>query len=136
MTNLRLQNPYFDQIIKVKEDCSHIEDMLEWIEQGNMQYLKLQQIEPDDRMITISPKNFAKIDYYDDEKQKYYRVSMPKTRNHKDHAQLLCEADGKVFWCGECYNLRTKFTHKELEDAGFGWVFNCEGVEVKEVTDE
>lgn len=67
MTNLRLQNPYLDQTIKVKEDYSHIEDMLEWIEQGNMQYLKLHQVEPDDRMITISPKNFAKIDYYEEE---------------------------------------------------------------------
>ena len=67
MTNLRLQNPYLDQTIKVKEDCSHIEDMLGWIEQGNMQYLKLHQVEPDDRMITISPKNFAKIDYYEEE---------------------------------------------------------------------
>lgn len=67
MTNLKLQNPYFDQTIKVKEDCSHIKDMLEWIEQGNMQYLKLHQVEPDDRMITISPKNFAKIDYYEEE---------------------------------------------------------------------
>lgn len=28
------------------------------------------------------------------------------------------------------------FTRKELEDADFGWVFNCPGVEVKEVTDE
>lgn len=28
------------------------------------------------------------------------------------------------------------FTRKELESNGFGWVFNCEGVEVKEVTDE
>lgn len=67
MTNLRLQNPYLDQTIKVKEDCSYIEDMLEWIEQGNMQYLKLHQVQPDDRMITISPKNFAKIDYYEEE---------------------------------------------------------------------
>lgn len=25
------------------------------------------------------------------------------------------------------------FTRKELEEAGFGWVFNCEGVEVEEV---
>lgn len=66
MTNLRLQNPYFDQTIKVKEDCSHIEDMLEWIEQGNMQFLQLYQIEPEERMITISPKNFAKIDCYED----------------------------------------------------------------------
>lgn len=28
---------------------------------------------------------------------------------------------------------RTRHTRKELEDAGFGWVFNCEGIEVKEV---
>lgn len=26
-----------------------------------------------------------------------------------------------------------KATRKELEDAGFGWVFNCEGIEVEEV---
>lgn len=67
MTILRLQNPYFDQTIKVKEDCSLIEDMLGWIERGNIQFLQLQQIEPENRMITISPKNFAKIDYYEDE---------------------------------------------------------------------
>lgn len=30
---------------------------------------------------------------------------------------------------------RTKHTRKELEDAGFGWVLSCEGVEVKEVDD-
>lgn len=28
------------------------------------------------------------------------------------------------------------FTRTELETSGFGWVFSCEGVEVKEVTDE
>ena len=67
MAILRLQNPYFDQTIKVKEDCSRIEDMLEWIEQGNMQFLQLQQIKPEDRLVTISPKNFAKIVYYEDE---------------------------------------------------------------------
>ena len=25
------------------------------------------------------------------------------------------------------------FTHKELEEAGFGWVFDCSGIEVEEV---
>lgn len=29
--------------------------------------------------------------------------------------------------------VRVAHTRKELEDAGFGWVFNCEGIEVKEV---
>lgn len=31
---------------------------------------------------------------------------------------------------------RPTFTRKELEANGFGWVFDCEGVEVKEVDDE
>lgn len=31
--------------------------------------------------------------------------------------------------------VRVAHTRKELEDANFGWVFNCEGVEVKEVDD-
>lgn len=30
---------------------------------------------------------------------------------------------------------RPTFTRKELEDTGFGWVFDCEGIEVEEVDD-
>lgn len=33
----------------------------------------------------------------------------------------------------ELERFRTHHTRKELEDADFGWVFNCPGVEVKEV---
>lgn len=65
MTNIRLQNPYMDETIKVKEDLKRILDMLKWLGQGNIDYLQLQQIEPEERIITISPKNFAKIDYYE-----------------------------------------------------------------------
>lgn len=36
----------------------------------------------------------------------------------------------------EIKGYRTKHTRKELESNGFGWVFDCPGVEVKEVTDE
>ena len=28
--------------------------------------------------------------------------------------------------------LRSKFTRKQLEDAGFGWVFDCPGIEIEE----
>jgi hypothetical protein len=32
------------------------------------------------------------------------------------------------------YNFfRQHHTRKELEEAGFGWVFDCEGIEVEEV---
>lgn len=72
---------------------------------------------------------------YEVEKEKRYRISMPKARNYKNHAQILCEKDGKIFWCGEWYPFRTKFTRKELEEDGFSWVFDCEGVEVEEVTE-
>lgn len=34
---------------------------------------------------------------------------------------------------GESEDYRTKFTRKELEANGFEWVFDCEGIEVKEV---
>lgn len=32
-------------------------------------------------------------------------------------------------------DLKAYHTKKELEDAGFGWVFDCEGIEVEEVGD-
>lgn len=70
---------------------------------------------------------------YEVEKEKRYRISMPKARNHKNHAQILCKEGDKTFWCGEWDRFKTKFTRKELESNGFGWVFDCEGVEVKEV---
>ena len=75
----------------------------------------------------------AWLDGYEVEKEKRYRISMPKARNYMNHAQILCEKDGKIFWCGEWYPFRAKFTRKQLEEAGFGWVFDCEGVEVQEV---
>lgn len=33
----------------------------------------------------------------------------------------------------EVNGYRTKHTRKELEEAGFGWVFDCEGIEIEEV---
>ena len=77
----------------------------------------------------------AWFDGYEVEKEKRYRISMPKARNYKNHAQILCEKDEKIFWCGEWYPFRTKFTRKELEEAGFGEVFNSPLFEVEEVTE-
>ena len=75
----------------------------------------------------------AILDGYEVEEEKRYRISMPKARNYMNHAQILCEKDGKIFWCGEWYPFRAKFTRKELEEAGFGWVFDCPGIEIEEV---
>lgn len=63
MTEIRLQNPYVDETIKVRESFEQIAKMLEWHARGNIDYLQLLQFEPEERMITISPKHFAKIDF-------------------------------------------------------------------------
>lgn len=77
----------------------------------------------------------AWLDGYEVEKEKRYRISMPKARNYMNHAQILCEKDGKIFWCSEWYPFRAKFTRKELEEADFGWVFDCPGIEIEEVNE-
>lgn len=61
MTKILLRNPNFEEEIKVKEDYGHILNMLEWLERGNIDYLHLQQVEPNEAIITINPKNFAKL---------------------------------------------------------------------------
>lgn len=45
------------------------------------------------------------------------------------------EEDGEFFFADpeETGGYRTKHTRKKLEEAGFEWVFDCPGVEVKEV---
>ena len=66
---------------------------------------------------------------YEVEKEKRYTVVMKKTKQ-----PLYYNAgDKKLFFSlGE---LATNFTRKELEDAGFGWVFDCEGIKIEEVTE-
>lgn len=66
MTKIVLKNPYFKEEIKVKEDYGHILNMLEWLERGNINYLHLQQIEPNETIITINPKHFSKIEFYEE----------------------------------------------------------------------
>lgn len=70
MAKILLKNPYFEEEIKVKENCKRIADMLNWMETGNLNYLTLQQIEPTETIITINPRHFAKVDFYEDEEVK------------------------------------------------------------------
>lgn len=70
----------------------------------------------------------AWLDGYEVEKEKRYFVSLNNVQ------PLTKTQSGKVLYFNQ--NIITgnyKFTRKELEEAGFGWVFDCEGVEVEEV---
>lgn len=74
----------------------------------------------------------AWLDGYTVGEEKRYRVKM-KNAYYNKYPQFLCETDNGIFWAAVIDLRKTKFTRKELEQAGFGWVFDCEGVEVEEV---
>ena len=65
------------------------------------------------------------------EKEKRYRVKFIQTGQH---------IAKNIYPSGEYFVIKTSaisstdsFTRKELEEAGFGWVFDCEGIEIEEV---
>lgn len=62
---------------------------------------------------------------YEVEKEKQYLVKIKATKHY-----LVRDGNGKIF-----FSLAFKgyFTKKELEEADFGWVFDCEGIEIEEV---
>lgn len=62
---------------------------------------------------------------YEVEKEKQYLIKIKATKHY-----LVKDGNGKIF-----FSLAFKgyFTKKELEEAGFGWVFDCPGIEVEEV---
>ena len=66
MAKLVLKNPYFEEEITVREDLTYFEHSLDKLNYGHVKCIQLHQIEPNEALITINPKNFAKIEIYDD----------------------------------------------------------------------
>ena len=69
----------------------------------------------------------AWLDGYELEEEKRYVVKIPVVN------QYLVRVKDENFLGFLTSKLRTYFTRKELEDAGFGWVFDCPGVQIEEV---
>lgn len=69
----------------------------------------------------------AILDGYEVNKEKRYLVKL------KAVEQYLVSVKDENFLGFLQSRLRSKFTRKELEEAWFGWVFDCEGIEVEEV---
>lgn len=69
----------------------------------------------------------AWINGYEVEKEKRYTVKMRATKQPLFSNNMY----EKIFF--SLGDLATRFTRKELEESGFGWVFDCPGVEIEEV---
>ena len=76
----------------------------------------------------------AWLDGYTVEKEKRYRVRLKGIAERYCYLNYSFLSEGWFFDDEHTNtNTRAKHTRKELEDAGFGWVFDCPGVEVEEV---
>lgn len=95
------------------EDFSYIE---KWIDDNN-----------DSLTILVNMHQFG----YEVKKEKRYTVKLKNKVGNEDYL-VNTGTNGFRFYNGIYMNHRFH-TRKELEEAGFGWVFDCEGVEVKEV---
>lgn len=69
----------------------------------------------------------AWLNGYEVEEEKRYTVGMKATKQPLYYNAM----DKKLFF--SMGGLATKFTRKQLEEAGVGWVFDCEGIEIEEV---
>lgn len=70
----------------------------------------------------------AWLDGYEVEKEKRYIVSL------KNGQPLVKSQSGNTLYFNQNITAGNyKFTRKELEEAGFGWVFDCPGIEIEEV---
>lgn len=68
----------------------------------------------------------AWLDGYEIEEEKRYFVKITAAE------QYLVKVEDENFLGFLQSRLRSKFTRKELEEAGFGWVFDCPGIEIEE----
>lgn len=76
----------------------------------------------------------AILDGYEVEKGKQYLVKIKAIKSNSQYL-VFGKLSGK-WWFGSAEqmgNVESKHTRKQLEEADFGWVFDCEGIEVKEV---
>lgn len=70
---------------------------------------------------------------YEVEKDKRYLVKLQGIEKEKCYLNYNFGGVWLFYNQENFYGYRAHHTRKELEDAGFGWVFDCEGVEVEEV---
>lgn len=72
---------------------------------------------------------------YKVEKETKYRVKLKEVDENNRYLNRNIESTMEFLFSLKRENkkYKTKFTRKELEDAGFGWVFDCEGIEIEDV---
>lgn len=123
----KVQVPQFvaDWIEKIKKELSLREAMSQGYAPHEVDSW-LREMDQDGACLNQELFARAWLDGYEVEEKRY-------TVKIKAVDQYLVSAKDENFLGFLTSKLRTYFTRKELEDAGFGWVFDCPGMEVEEV---
>lgn len=75
----------------------------------------------------------AWLDGYEVEEEKRYLVKMKGMSEENTYLTFRFGHTWMLSNFEECEEFRLHHTRKQLEEAGFGWIFNCEGIEIEEV---
>ena len=75
----------------------------------------------------------AWLDGYEVEKEKRYLVKVKGVSGEARYLNREVDGDWYINNKQETHHFKVLHTRKELEQAGFSWVFDCPGVEVEEV---
>ena len=131
----KTQVPQFvaDWIEKTKKELS----MREAMSQGHAPYKVdswLREMDQDGACLNQELFARAWLDGYTVEKEKRYRVKV-KGMNRINGYLAYNKTNSAWYFgiSGNSKNHSTNHTRKELEEGGFGWVFDCEGIEIEEV---
>lgn len=130
----------YDSIIPKPVVPQYVAD---WYEEHKDEfYLNLHRVDYDFACWYYNTKNAIQILVnmhqfgYEVEGEKKYTV---RIRNLDDEETYLNYDNFRETWVfysrEDTDRFRTTHTKKQLEDGCFGWVFDCDGVEVKEVTE-
>lgn len=119
-----------DYIKHAKEKDWDLQDLFEFVgDEENEELLKWFYHECNQETLAL-----AWINGYTVVKEKRYLVKMKGIDTNFNFLNRHRNENYWIFSNKEENTLyQTHHTRKELEDAGFGWVFDCEGIEIKEV---
>ena len=120
---------------KYKENIDYElwEYLVDWVNQEPSDFKEWLNTEYEAFQTLVNMHQFG----YEVEKETRYTVRIKGIDGYTTH--LNQNLDNQVWFFASNERIdgfRVRHTRKELEDADFGWVFDCPGVEVTEVTDE
>ena len=128
MEREKVQVPQFvaDWIKECKNDNFHLFGAMEGISSNRK---KLDYwFREDDNMELFAR---AWLDGYEAEEEKRYRVKLKSNPKEVDYL-VDTKRNGLRFY-SNIYTQSREHTREEIEAAGFGWVFDCPGIEIEEV---